>query len=151
MTDSLEVIVNGFSKLLGSNFNKSAITFVLRTFLPPVAVFLKSLEYLFNLNSKTSYLPTPSTRCTRTSSTCSSHLDVVYADVAKAFDRVNHQLLVRRLSTFVFTNELIDLIDSYLADRRNYVVIKGYTSDYYKSLSGVLQGSTQGPLLFILY
>ena len=80
-----------------------------------------------------------------------SQLDVVYADLTKAFDRVNHQLLVRKLSTFGLSNELTDLFDSYLADRRNCVVINGYMSDCYISLSGVPQWSTLGPLLFSMY
>ena len=80
-----------------------------------------------------------------------SQLDVVYADLTKAFDRVNHQLLVNKLSTFGFSNKLTDLFESYLMDRRNHVVINGYMSDCYITLSGVPQGSTLGPLLFSMY
>ena len=78
-------------------------------------------------------------------------LDVIYTDFSKAFDKVNHHLLLRKLAGIGFSCNLSDLIASYLEGRSNFVMINGYKSDLYKTTSGVPQGSTLGPLLFAVY
>ncbi|XP_063915315.1 uncharacterized protein LOC135131472 [Zophobas morio] len=78
-------------------------------------------------------------------------LDVMYGDFSKAFDRVNHQLLLRKLSNIGFSNSLTNLFESYLTKRNNFVVVNGFKSNSYITVAGVPQGSTLGPLLFTLF
>lgn len=78
-------------------------------------------------------------------------IDVVYTDFAKAFDRVNHKILLNKLPKFGFNPSLIKLLESYLTNRWQIVVFNGSMSEKYKAISGVPQGAVLGPLLFLLF
>ena len=77
--------------------------------------------------------------------------DVLYLDFAKAFDRVDHQLLLKKLSNFGVCGNLLSWFHNYLSDRHQKVTILGKTSRSIPVLSGVPQGSILGPLLFLVY
>ena len=74
-------------------------------------------------------------------------VDVVYLDLAKAFDRVKHYLLVDKLEYFGFSVSLAKLLMSYLSGRKLNVVV----SSQYLQTSGIPQGFNLGPLLFQLF
>lgn len=78
-------------------------------------------------------------------------LDVIYTDFSRAFDTIDHGVLLAKLSSFGLSPSLLRLLYSYLADRRAYVFYNGFKSKEFCPLSGVPQGSNLGPLLFILY
>nr|CAH7756409.1 unnamed protein product [Callosobruchus chinensis] len=78
-------------------------------------------------------------------------VDVIYTDFTKAFDKVDHKLLVSKMDKFGFSGNLINLFKSYLQHRIQYVSYNNVTSDNYISISGVPQGSNLGPLLFLLF
>ena len=77
--------------------------------------------------------------------------DAIYLDFAKAFDKVDHQLLIKKLRRYKFSEQLIAWITSFLTDRPQHVVINGVLSFVEMIISGVPQGSVLGPLLFILF
>ena len=79
-----------------------------------------------------------------------SQVDVLYFDFCKAFDRVNNDILLEKLSSIGFAPGLLRLIADYLRDRQQFVRLGLYESSPYHTRSGVSQGSILGPLLFLL-
>lgn len=77
--------------------------------------------------------------------------DAVYTDFQKAFDRVDHAILLSKLAFNGIRGNLLRWFSSYINNRSQRVVINGYHSASITATSGVPQGSILGPLLFILY
>ena len=75
----------------------------------------------------------------------------VFLDFRKAFDTVNHSILLEKLSLYLGDNLTTSFFRSYLKDRKQYVYINGERSQEGTITSGVPQGSILGPLLFCLY
>ncbi|CAB3989548.1 Hypothetical predicted protein [Paramuricea clavata] len=77
--------------------------------------------------------------------------DIIYLDFAKAFDRVDHHLLVRKLKKFGIGGTLLKWFEDYLTNHHQRVTVLGKTSHSLPVLSSVLQVSILGPLLFVIY
>src|SRR5438874_3955927 len=77
--------------------------------------------------------------------------DLIFLDFSKAFDKVPHNLLIKKLQSYRLQEDVIQLISNFLTGRTQKVVIDGLKSDSVPVSSGVPQGSVLGPLLFILY
>ena len=78
-------------------------------------------------------------------------VDVIYMDFSKAFDRLDHGVLLTKLVSFGFNFKLIHFFESYLLNRSQFVQFQGHRSNEFISQSGVPQGSVLGPLLFIIF
>ena len=77
--------------------------------------------------------------------------DIVFLDLSKAFNNVQHYLLLLKLHNFGIKSKLLLWFINYLCNRYHRVVLNGYDSNYLKVLSGVPQVSVLGPLLYSLY
>lgn len=77
--------------------------------------------------------------------------DSVYTDFKKAFDRVDHKILLEKIAFNGIRGNLWRWFRSYITNRTQKVVINGYESDTICITSGVPQGSILGPLLFVLF
>ena len=80
-----------------------------------------------------------------------SCVQTVALDFSKAFDKVSHSLLIKKLIAYNIPCQLVKWIASFLSNRTQRVVIKGHTSTAKLVTSGVPQGSVLGPSLFLLY
>ena len=75
----------------------------------------------------------------------------IFIDLKKAFDTVDHSILLEKLESYGFRNTANLWFKNYLSDRQQYVSINGVESDKVKIVCGVPQGSVLGPLLFLLF
>lgn len=75
----------------------------------------------------------------------------IFMDLRKAFDIVDHKLLLQVLNKYGLRGKVLDLFTSYLEHRSQVVKIGDITSKAASILSGVVQGSCLGPLLFLIF
>ena len=76
---------------------------------------------------------------------------MVFVDFRKAFDVVDHQLLMTKLRLYRVSDSALSWFRSYLTDRQQFVTIDGKRSDSLMIRQGVPQGSVLGPVLFLLF
>ena len=78
--------------------------------------------------------------------------DVIYFDFSKAFDSVNHDIILfKSKNLYAIDGRLLKFIKNYLSGREQCVVLDGSISSKNSVLSGVPQGSTLRPILFTLF
>ena len=75
----------------------------------------------------------------------------VFVDLQKAFNTVDHQILLAKLNHYGIRGVSNDWFKSYLSNRNQYISINGYESGLAAINCGVPQGSVLGPLLFLLH
>lgn len=75
----------------------------------------------------------------------------IYLDLSKAFDTLDHKILIKKLQYYGISNVNLKLFESYLTNRKQYVQLNNTKSKSSIITTGVPQGSILGPLLFIIY
>lgn len=75
----------------------------------------------------------------------------IFIDFTKAFDTIDHKLLLHKLYVYGIRGNAHKWFESYLTNRKQYVNYKGTSSESQKITFGVPQGSVLGPLLFLVF
>ena len=75
----------------------------------------------------------------------------IYIDLSKAFDALNHEILLYKLNVYGVRGHALQWFTSYLSNRKQLVKVNDCNSDYVTINTGVPQGSILGPLLFLIY
>ena len=76
---------------------------------------------------------------------------MAYLDVRKAFDTMNHKKLIAKLKHCRLGVGLCNLLENYVQNRKQRIKLNNVTSDLKSVTTGVPQGSTFGPVMFIVY
>ena len=76
---------------------------------------------------------------------------LVFVDYSKAFDLINHDILLVKLRSYRFPDNVVKLLQSYLLNRKHCVTVNNSTSSQLTLTNGVPQGSILGPLLFLIF
>ena len=75
----------------------------------------------------------------------------LFLDMSKAFDKVWHQGLIFKLKSVGVSDSLLSLIERFLSNRFQRVLLNGQTSEWLSVKAGVPQGSILGPVFFLIY
>ena len=75
----------------------------------------------------------------------------VFIDLSKAFDTIDHNILLKKLKFYGLNGSSLKWFQSYLTNRHQYVIYNDSKSSFKNITTGVPQGSILGPLLFLIY
>jgi hypothetical protein len=80
-----------------------------------------------------------------------NHAGAILMDLSKAFDTINHELLIAKLHAYGFSIDALELVNSYLSDRWHRTKVNNSYSSWEKITTGMPQGSVNGPKWFNIY
>ena len=113
--------------------------------------YLSESQHGFRAGKSTSTAILDLTRLLTDNYNKGKHTSCVFVDYRKAFETLDHDILLRKLTKFDFNKEAITMMQSYFKNRQHVVKCSDFCSKEFNVNYGVPQGSVLGPLCFILY
>ena len=161
LSHTLPIFKKG-SRLLVSNYRPISLLSNLNKILEKIMhkriyAFLERYEILYELQFgfragySTTHALIHMTEAIRSALDSGSVTCGIFVDFQKAFDTVNHDILLKKLDHYGFRGVINSWFRSYLTDRKQKVVINGFESESKDLVHGVPQGSVLGPILFLIY
>lgn len=136
-------IISQFAKIFDSIFSKKLYDLVQNLITPSQHGFVKSLSVTTNLTIFSNFIFNNIEK--------GLQVDTIFLDFSKAFDKICHELLIKKLHLLSIDESWTSWIYSYLINRQFIVRVLDHHSLPQRMLSGVPQGSNMGPLLFLLF
>ena len=112
---------------------------------------LHDKQFGFRKFHSTSHALNYSTDLIRNSLEKGDHVLGIFIDLSKAFDTIDHKILIEKLEHYGVRGKALSLLQSYLYKRNQCVSTLGEVSENLTVMFGVPQGSCLGPLLFLIY
>ncbi len=134
-----------FSKILEKAFNDRLCNFLDKHKL------LNDSQYGFRTNRSTALALTELIEEITNSIDNKKLVIGTFIDLKKAFDTINHNILLIKLERYGIRGVVLNWVRSYLERRQQFVVMDGYMSEHLDIMCGVPQGSVLGPVLFNIY
>ena len=116
-----------------------------------ISNILFSNKFGFRKNNSTSLALIQITEKIKESIDKGKHGCGIFVDLRKAFDTVNHNILLTKMEHYGIRGLALQWFKSYLTNRKQYVYINGESSQLKDVTCGLPQGSVLGPLLFLIY
>ena len=112
---------------------------------------LYSMQFGFRTNHPTGHALVSMAEKIKTTLDSNSFGCGIFVDLDKAFDTVNHCILLKKMEHYGVRGVVHQWFASYLSNREHFVSVNGYSSSLKKVSCGVPQGSVLGLLLFLIY
>ena len=138
-------LLSQFSKILEKLFNLRLEQFLISN------EILSNCQYGFRSCMSTVHAALELIESISTAVDNKKHCAGVFIDLKKAFDTVNHDLLVKKLFFYGITGTANAWLNNYLTNKNQYVIADDHSSGMRLITCGVPQGSVLGPVLFLLY
>ena len=138
-------LLSQFSKILEKLFNLRLEQFLISN------EILSNCQYGFRSSMSTVHAALELIESISTAVDNKKHCAGVFIDLKKAFDTVNHDLLVKKLFFYGIRGTANAWLNNYLTNRNQYVIADDHSSGMRLITCGVPQGSVLGPVLFLLY
>ncbi len=147
MSETIDQLV--FSVVFGKHFEKT-IHAHLHAFLIEFKI-LYELQFGFRNNHSTNLTIIDIVERIRDALDKGENVIEIYLDLQKAFDTVNHEILLNKLAHYGIQGKQQSWFSGYLSDRCQFVTINNIQSECKSINIGVPQGSVLSPVLFVLY
>ena len=134
-----------FSKILEKLFNNR-----LQSYIEKNNIFYSG-QYGFRLNHSTSLALIDLIENLTCSLDKQNTTIGIFVDLKKAFDTINHEILLEKLQLYGIRGTASSWVESYLMNRKQFVKFNEINSDFMPMVCGVPQGSILGPTLFLIY